>query len=219
MSVEEKIIERIDDLITQGVSLSRGNQHGQIRSDDHEAACRGWLAAAANAFNLACKNTDSSYGDQFQRVLDKQYGFAINKGVGAGTAILESMIEDIKRGLLSSVADMARAETFDNFLDHAKYYQSKSYKRESGVIAGVVFEDSIRRICEKHGITQKGENLDALISELTKNSILSQTKAKRARVAAHVRTKATHAQWDEYDLPDVATTIEFTEELILNYVE
>ena len=129
------------------------------------------------------------------------------------------MLIDIDRGLLSSVADMARAETFDNFLDHAKSYQADGSKQESGVISGVVFEDSLRRVCEKYGIQQVGIKLDSLISELAKNGIISQTKAKRARVAAHVRTKATHAQWDEFDLPDVAVTIDFTEELITNHID
>jgi hypothetical protein len=53
-----------------------------------------------------------------------------------------------------------------------------------------------------------------LISELTKANIISPTKAKRARVSAHVRTKATHAQWDEYELEDVEATITFTDELV-----
>jgi hypothetical protein len=66
--------------------------------------------------------------------------------------------------------------------------------REAGVIAGVVFEDALRRICRKHRITEKDVNLDSLISALVKIGALTDMKAKRARVAAHVRTKATHAQ-------------------------
>ena len=48
---------------------------------------------------------------------------------------------------------------------------------------------------------------DNLISALSKANILSATKAKRARVAAHVRTKATHAQWDEFDEDDLSTAV------------
>ena len=66
---------------------------------------------------------------------------------------------------------------------------------------------------------QEGSELDELISTLAKDGTLSGTKAKRARVAAHVRTKATHAQWDEFDDDDVRTTIEFTEEFISKHVE
>jgi len=219
MAVEEKVKDRINELISEASGLSRGNEHGQALSDDHVSRCKGWLAAASNAVQLVCGDTNSQYKAQFQRILDHNYGYVIPNGVGDGKAILEAMLIDIDRGLLSSVADMARAETFDNFLDHAKAYHDDGLKQESGVIAGVVFEDSIRRVCDKHNIQQSGVKLDNLISELAKNSTISQTKAKRARVAAHVRTKATHAQWDEFELSDVAVTIDFTEELIVNHID
>jgi predicted nucleic acid-binding protein len=67
--------------------------------------------------------------------------------------------------------------------------------------------------------TEKGKTLETLIVDLVNAEILTQTKAKRARVAAHLRTKATHAQWEEFDLKDVDTTIDFTEELILKHLE
>jgi hypothetical protein len=219
MSVEEKVTYRINELISEAASLSRGNEHDQVRSRDQIANCKGWLAAAANAMNLVCGDTNSAYAIQFQKILDQNYGLMIPSAVGAAQAILQALLIDIDRGLLSSVADIARAETFDNFLDHAKAYHAEGSKQESGVIAGVVFEDSIRRVCEKHNIEQINVNLDSLITALTKNLTISQTKAKRARVAAHVRTKATHAQWDEFDLSDVAVTIDFTEELIVNHID
>lgn len=219
MSVEKKIINRIESLIGEAQELSQGNEDGQVRSDEHLHSCKGWLAAAANAVQLVCGDGNTAYKDQFQKVLDYEYGYCIHDGVGSGKSILEALRQDIDHGLLASVADMARAETFDNFLDHAKAYLKKKSKQESGVIAGVVFEDSIRRVCEKHNITQTGVKLDELISELAKAEIISQTKAKRARASAHVRTKATHAQWDEFDLKDVAVTIEFTEELIINHID
>jgi hypothetical protein len=92
-------------------------------------------------------------------------------------------------------------------------------KNEAGVIAGVVFEDTIRRIARDENINDKDCKLDFLISSLTSINLLSQIKAKRARVAANVRTKATHAQWDEFDLDDVRVTIEFTEELISTHLD
>lgn len=70
------------------------------------------------------------------------------------------------------------------------------------------------QFAENHDVEEKGQQLDMLISELSKREIFNPLKAKRARVAAHVRTKATHAQWDEFDMSDVKATIEFAEELI-----
>ena len=58
------------------------------------------------------------------------------------------------------------------------------------------------------------QSLDNLISALSTQGQVSAVKAKRARVAAHVRTKATHAQWDEFEVEDVRATIEFTREFV-----
>ena len=87
-------------------------------------------------------------------------------------------------------------------------------KNEAGVIAGVVFEDTMRSISRNLEILESGIKLDQVIINLTKSGALLQIKAKRARAAAHVRTKATHAQRVEFELSDVEATISFTEELI-----
>jgi hypothetical protein len=117
--------------------------------------------------------------------------------VGEIAAILQQLIADAKAGLLTSIGDTARAETFVEFLDHGRAYLREKRKMESVVIVGVVFEDTVRRICEKNGITQSGKKLDDLISELQKTGRLTPVQGKRARVGADVRTKATHAQWDQ----------------------
>jgi hypothetical protein len=56
--------------------------------------------------------------------------------------------------------------------------------------------------------------LDQLITDLTKAGEITDVKAKRARAAAHVRTKASHARWDEFELGDVVATIHFARELV-----
>lgn len=120
----------------------------------------------------------------------------------------------MEAGLLGSITDQARAETFEDFLDHAEFYVLQGRKNEAGVIAGVVFEDSLRRVCRKQQIVEKDVKLDQLISQLTNNGTFTAVKAKRARVAAHVRTKASHAQWDEFEMADVQATLAFTHEFI-----
>jgi hypothetical protein len=121
---------------------------------------------------------------------------------------------DANAGLLASVANQARAETFDDFLDHTDAYLKDKRKNEAGVIAGVVLEGTLRQICRNEGIAEIGLKIDGLISELTNRGELSSVKTERARVAAHVRTKASHAQRDEYEIEDVKATIELTRELI-----
>jgi hypothetical protein len=153
------------------------------------------------------------------RICGLDRGYCTHESVGEVTVILKSLLEDIDLGLLASIEDQTRAAVFDDFLDHAKEYAREKRKNEAGVISGVVFEDTLRGICRKAGVTEQGRKLDVLIDDLVKAGTLTQVKAKRAKVAAHVRTKATHAQWDEFELGDVDTTIAFTEELILNHLE
>ncbi len=82
------------------------------------------------------------------------------------------------------------------------------------MLAGVIFEDTIRRECEHLGVVQKDVKLDLLISDLRKRDRLSDGEAQRARGAATLRAKATHAQWDEFRHGDVVAAIALTRELI-----
>ena len=219
MTVEIDVIERIRSLIEEAQSLKLGNAHRQVRSVDHSDRCYGWITAATNIVQQVVTDSSNAYRKMAEGFLNNTGGACINQTVGEFSAILENLDKDIELGLLTSVADQARAETFDNFLEQAKDYHKKGMTRESGVIAGVVFEDSIRRVCSKNGIDEAGRKLDDLISDLAKFDIISHVKAKRARAAAGVRTKATHAQWDDFDAKDVQVTIEFSEELIVNHLD
>ena len=60
------------------------------------------------------------------------------------------------------------------------------------MIAGVVFEDTIRRIYRnKIADDDKGKNLEDLISALAREGVITGQQSKQAKVAAHVRSKAT----------------------------
>jgi hypothetical protein len=214
MAIEDSIRRRIEQLILDGRTLSVGNRNGQVGSQEQKQRCNAWLVSAQNAIHLVCDAPTSSYRQKADRIVTQPHGLVVHDAVGEMVSTLQLLLIDADAGLLSSVADRARAETFDNFLDHADGYILAGRKNEAAVIGGVVFEDSIRRISRKLGIVEKDVQLDQIINALTARAELSGVQAKRARVAAHVRTKATHAQWDEFGLPDVTATIVFTRELI-----
>jgi hypothetical protein len=214
VTVEETVRARVAQLIDQSDSLSAGNKHGQCTDERQQQSCSAWLTAAQNVVHLIFNSDTAPYRQKADRIVSRNHGYVIHDAVGELGAVLRSLLHDADAGLLASVADKARAEAFDDFLEHAAAYHRDSRKNEAGVIAGVVFEDTLRRICRKLAITEKGQKLDGLISELSTSGELSAVKAKRARVAAAVRTKASHAQWDEFELEDVRATIDFTRELI-----
>jgi len=127
---------------------------------------------------------------------------------------MSRLLEEIDAGLLSTIENHAIAVTFDDFLDHGAEYLKRGRKDEAGVIAGIVFEDTIRRICRTLDIVENGVALETLIADLAKRDVLTALKAKRARAAAGLRTSAAHARWEEFEIGDVTPVIEFTKELI-----
>ena len=214
MELEERIENKFKELIAEGGQLKHGNEHGQVRSDDHAYSCKGWLTSAQNLVYLVVSSSSNPYRTSVDKICSLDRGYCIQESVGEVTVILQSLLSDITNGLIESIENQTKALIFDDFLDHAKAYIKQNMKNEAGVIAGVVFEDTLRNICRNNEIEESGVKLDQLITELTKRDVISQIKAKRARVAAHVRTKATHAQWGEFEISDVKTAVEFTEELI-----
>lgn len=216
--MEQNIKNRLGELIDSGNKLMQGDEYGRANDQYHQHGCVGWLASAQNVLNLVVGNPKSPY----RKSADKEFNSTTNDyaaSVGRVTKIMEALLKDIEWGLLTSIENQARATVFDDFLDHAKECVKSMEHKQAGVISGVVFEDTLRTICRNQGIDEKGEPLEKLINQLVKNDTLSPLKAKRAKVASGVRTKATHAQWDEYDLKDVEATIDFTEELIKDHLD
>jgi hypothetical protein len=213
MPIEKALRGRLEELRDRGQSLRQTGEHGVARNQHQVEQCAAWIAAARHAIESADGGA-TSYSDTARQVASERHGAGIPSAVGRLTDMLDYFLADLDAGLLGSITDQARAETFDTFLDHGQAYLKGGSPREAGVIVGVVFEDSIRRICRKHSIEERDVKLDALISELVKCGVLTELKAKRARAAAGVRTKATHAQWDEFTAGDVDAALAFTRELI-----
>lgn len=219
MTVEKNILDRIRSLIEESRSLKHKDPSRNYPTQEHWDRCRGWITAATNIVHSAVTDPSNPYRKQAGSFLVESQHHSPHLVVGSFGAVLENLVKDIELGLLTSIGDRARAETFDNFLDHAKAYLKEGMAKQSGVIAGVVFEDSIRRICLKYQIEEADRNLEDLINDLKRDDHITQTKAKRAKAAAHVRTKATHAQWEGFVAKDVEATIQLTEELVLNHLD
>jgi hypothetical protein len=219
VTIEDAVKIRLQELIDDATSLRLGDENGQTHDEEHLQKCAGWLVSALNIVQVLCPYESNAFRKRAEKIADRGSGWVIHNDVGEFAELLLNMSRDIEAGLLTSIADRARAETFDDFLEHGRAYLKEQKKQEAGVICGVVFEDTVRRICRKNEISETGVQLDSLIGALTKIEILTGTKAKRARVAAHVRTKATHAQWEEFDIGDVAATIDITQELIATQLD
>jgi hypothetical protein len=216
--LEDRIKSRMQELIYEADWLT-DVPPGELVDDSRRAQCSAWLTSVQHVMHILFESSNGPYRRKIDEIFAKDMGYRLNESVEEMQAILQSLQRDMYAGLLLSITDQARAETFDNFLDHAEFYVQQGRKNEAGVISGVVFEDSLRRVCRKQNIDEKDVKLDQLISQLTSNGTFTAVKAKRARVAAHVRTKASHAQWDEFEMDDVRATLTFTHEFIASNLD
>jgi hypothetical protein len=176
--------------------------------------CSAWLTATQNLVHQLVANPENPYRRKIDRLAEADHGYAVHDAVGEAGEVLLNLARDVDSGLISGIVSSAQAEVFDDFIEHATQYLKANKKQQAGVIAGVVFEDSLRRLCRKHQIPEPGVPLDALITSLEKAGHLTSVQAKRARAATGLRTSATHAQWDEFLPDDVRSVIEYTKELI-----
>ncbi len=134
MPVEENIKHQIINLIERSKSLKVGEgKYGRAHSYDQIQECSGWLASALNVVQLVCLNPENAYRKRAEKIASREAQNRLNIDVGEFASLLTALKQDIDNGLLASVADRARAEIFDNFLDHAKEYLKEESKKEAGV--------------------------------------------------------------------------------------
>lgn len=153
MTIKNHVRRRMEQLIEEGATLALDTDDGWCRNEQQISKCQGWLAAANNVLCLICPVPNDAYRKASELILNlAAVSEPSHKGryVGQITELLKRLLADIDDGLLASVANQARAETFDDLLDHAQSYLDENRKEGSGVLASAVFEDTVRRIGEGH---------------------------------------------------------------------
>jgi len=73
------------------------------------------------------------------------------------------------------------------------------------VVAGVVLETTLRRLCEEHGLAIG--KLEKMNAELVKAGVYNNLTQKRITALAAVRNSAAHGKLDEFTKDDVSAMI------------
>ena len=83
-------------------------------------------------------------------------------------------------------------------------------KNVAAVLAAAAFEDTFRRIANKHGVPV-GEKLADIITELKKQQLIQGAQVGIAQSYLSFRNRALHAKWSEIDRTAVHSVLAFTE--------
>lgn len=135
MSIEDAVSKRLQELANEAVGLRRGDAVGQVFDDKQLQDCGGWLVSALNIVQILCPSDSNAFRKRAEEIVARKSGWRINNDVGEFAALLKNLERDINAGLLTSIADRARAETFDDFLEHGRAYLKEDKKRRLELFA------------------------------------------------------------------------------------
>lgn len=218
----EIIERRFQELLAEGDRLRpRHPDDPQTRytSELHE-----WLVASDHLIQTVTVG-NGTYAKASGALLNedeflKQYPSRIaHQRLGKMLGILKSTYRDWDDGLLRKIEFIVAAETFDEFLDKAEGYHKSGKKTESGVLVSAVFEDTLKKVALRKGLSPAGLTSQAVIDALRNDGHITPVYAKRLEEAATLRNRALHAEWDEFEIRDVGSVIKTVRDLIREHLD
>ena len=203
MKLDERITERLEQLIDAGDLIAQGLGADDYYGSDHTLAQRvsQWTISCGNLLDRVF-GSSSPYYIEFSECrgagLEKSYIF--NLALGA----LKAAADDYKHGFLFEVRNIVAAEVFDEFLEQAEYLLGVGYQGPAAVIAGSVLEDGLRKLCQRRNIALSAKpKLDTMNADLYKAGAYNLLTQKKITALADIRNNAAHGQWDQFTARDV----------------
>jgi len=133
-------------------------------------------------------------------------------------AVLRAANNDHSNGYLFQLNQLVRAEVFDDILEQGEYLHEQGYYQAAGVLADAVLEDSLRKLCERNGISlDMTPKLDSMNAELAKKGVYSVLIQKRITSLADIRNKAAHGKWNDFSSSDVKDMLKHVRDFVTDY--
>ncbi|MBX9894464.1 MAG: hypothetical protein K2Y09_04690 [Nitrosomonas sp.] len=173
MSIDSKIIERLDDLINLGqkVRLTRRSPaKNHITSDfvDVQLANQ-WLTSSLNLIHRVFGESSVHYQSMYKHFKEYPKWPDVDQAFG----VLLSAKDDFEKDALFDVRKLIEADLFDEFLEQAEYLHEAGYYQASAVIAGSVLEDGLRKLCAQNNIALPDKpKLDWMNAQLVKEGVI-----------------------------------------------
>lgn len=209
MEYEEKIIQRLDELIGLGEDVSQTQRSTSVIGGDDYVDAQLSYQWATSSQNLLAKvfGKESEHYKNFSKELDSYMSYSpAYRSVG----ILKAAKDDFENGYLFDVKQVIEADVFDDFISQATALFDSGYYQASAVIAGAVLEDGLRKLCENIEIELPDKpKLDFMNSQLAKAGIYKKLTQKKITALADIRNNAAHGKWDEFTKDDVSDAIKW----------
>jgi hypothetical protein len=174
-----------------------------------------WKTKARHLLATACGQDSIHFKDFVER---EQGGFysSSHSTLLQVRAVFHAAKEDFDGGYLNSVRSMVQAEVFSTELDQANELMKGGYIVAAAVIAGVVLETTMRRLCDDAAIDTG--SLNKMNADLTKAGVYNLLANKRITALADIRNNAAHGHTDRFTKNDVVDMIAKVESFVADHV-
>jgi len=208
--------QRFDDLLRQADEIfaartqNRSSKFGGPYVDQTQLI--NWQVKVRNLILMVCGG-DSQHFLAFEKhetpmfVGDSNYNVLLRQN-----AVLLAAKDDYEGGYLSKLRDLIAAEVFGSEISQAQELFHANYLSAAAVVAGVVLETSLRRLCQDNGLAIG--NLDKMNADLAKAGIYNSLVQKRLTALAAVRNSAAHGKPEEFRKDDVSAMIRDVERFV-----
>jgi len=154
----------------------------------------------------------SSYRQDLDRSRGTRYHNSVARMVGVA-AIAGALRDDIAAGWLSSVIELAHADTYADYLAMADGLAVQHYKDAAAVIAGTSLEVHLKALAAKESIDLQAPNgtpkrASILNDELKREGVYSALEHKQIIAWLAIRNSAAHGTYADYDEAAVKSLIE-----------
>jgi hypothetical protein len=211
MKTQEMINQRFVQLISEGTQILRdagwdGNKYQRhpVQNDYFR-----FRTEAMNLIRRTCGENSDHYRELKRLAESKDsstnaYYFIHCFGV------IEAAKKDFESGILFDMRSLIAAELLGDFIEQAEGLLVAGYYIPAASLAGAILEDTLRKLCDKNGITApESTKINNLNSELLRADVYDKLINKRITALADIRNNADHGHFEKFSKSDVEDMVKW----------
>ncbi len=214
---KEEIEIRASELLSLGESLRTERDLGKTSQ----------LLHGAISLTEICYGSDGAqcsgligFRDGLISGLPRQLSDTRARAVPFTIGVLESLLSDLKLGLIGNLRQQIAGEILGDLIELAKTALSENKPEAinvAAVLAAASYDDTIRRMGSQLAGINDRRDLEKVLNELKKKDYFKGAQVSIAQSYLKFRNDALHADWDNIEKESVTACLGFIEELLLKH--
>jgi hypothetical protein len=232
MKLQDKIAEQINQFIEQAQQfaptiVTQANKYGSMTDAnfDHDKfsvwniRCLNLLSRIENGESIHFKKfLEQENRGRGERPVKGRGYHSISIEVSYKVAILKALKLDIETGNFFDQELLITADAFGDILEQSEHLLNGNYKDASAVLIGAVLESSLRKICDKTGISYSPMDTINPLNNLLKDKAYNRIIHKQIIAWADLRNKAAHGKFDGYTSNQVSDMLKWVQDFVSAHI-